>query len=177
MPTTLTSHDFAVAFYYIMGRRTRLIDAFVVSYVLHHTQLRTIKKHTMKASFVILALIQGLALATPARPKYDESLKELLDDSATQPFNSKMLDAEQRAASGSPAELQEMKRAHQRQVLPGECFGATKQIQPYCDSIYHTCGRIHLSGPDFVGTWKSDAQLKRFEHCVNVRLKHGLESQ
>ncbi|GJN86800.1 hypothetical protein PLIIFM63780_010382 [Purpureocillium lilacinum] len=130
----------------------------------------------MKASFVILALIQGLALATPARPKYDESLKELLDDSATQPFNSKMLDAEQRAASGSPAELQEMKRAHQRQVLPGECFDATKQIQPYCDSIYHTCGRIHLSGPDFVGTWKSDAQLKRFEHCVNVRLKHGLES-
>ncbi|KAK4084074.1 hypothetical protein Purlil1_10418 [Purpureocillium lilacinum] len=129
----------------------------------------------MKASFVILALIQGLALATPARPKYDESLKELLDDSATQPFNSKMLDAEQRAASGSPAELQEMKRAHQRQVLPGECFDATKQIQPYCDSIYHTCGRIHLSGPDFVGTWKSDAQLKRFEHCVNVRLKHGLE--
>jgi len=164
-----------------MVRWNRVVDALVVSYVLHSlvqpAPTQPLSKHTMKASIVILALIQGLALAAPGRPKYREALKQLMDDPITRPWNSEMLDTEQREASGSPAELEEMARAYQQRVLPRECFEADKQIKPFCEHRYRFCVGGYLSGPDFVGTWKSGAKFEGFEQCVKTQLQQWLATE
>ncbi|KAL3952570.1 hypothetical protein ACCO45_012513 [Purpureocillium lilacinum] len=126
----------------------------------------------MKASIVILALIQGLATATPVRSSYQVLQGQVAG----------FLDREQRAtAHESPMSIDDQIRVHQEHVLPARCFGKDekKTLHSLCSRVYFDCADGCFGSRDKLfgmkkstnfGKWQPESKLKLFQDCVDTRL-------
>lgn len=122
--------------------------------------------YTMKASIVLFALVQGLALATPIQGgKAGEAtdMNDPLIRDPHQPLPSK-------TAAGLPFTLREAKKWYDQHTLPDKCFeGKNKEL---CDRIYKFC--LNILDPLYEDDIVTVSRDEKFRGCIITRLQHGM---
>lgn len=190
MGVTLVSCDDALAPYYITDSRNRLMDSFTVSCILHipihqsHPACtkRNYQKHTMKATIVIVALIQGLALATPVIMGQTSSAMTKTGQAITAPakiavamYNSKLSSEVDNSKGGISddkdldAKSRGRLRTHQRHNLPDQCW-KDNRMTILCREIYRECQKKYLPS-SYLKQTPSKEQAWKFEKCIKELTK------